>query len=89
MKKPSPVVTSQIAANAAVFTPEDEASLIGAAAAVAESDAGEDGAIETYGRKLGPAPTLVMFVHAQKVVSIRLHASLPVRVARCSSEAHD
>ena len=67
MKKPSPVVTTQIAANAAVFTPEDEASLIGAAAAVAESDAGEDGAIETYGRKLSPAPTLAMFVHAQKL----------------------
>lgn len=65
-KKPSAVVTTEIAPSA-VFTPEDEAAMIGAAAAVAESDAGEAGAVETYGRKLGVAPTLAMYVHSQKL----------------------
>lgn len=51
----------------AVFTVEDEAAMIGAAAAVAESDASKDEAIETYGRKLGKAPTLAMYVHAQNL----------------------
>jgi hypothetical protein len=58
-------VTNPIDTN--VFSPEDEASLIGAAAAVAESDASKDEAIETYGRKLGKAPTLAMYVHAQNL----------------------
>ena len=67
-KKPSAVVTTEIAtAVAGLFSPEDEAAMIGAAAAVAESDAGEAGAVETYGRKLGVAPTLAMYVHSQKL----------------------
>jgi hypothetical protein len=64
-KKPSAVVTSEIHNTA--FTPEDEAAMIGAAAAVAESDAGEADAVETYGRKLGVAPTLAMYTHAQSL----------------------
>jgi hypothetical protein len=64
-KKPSAVVTSEIHGTA--FTPEDEAAMLGAAAAVAESDSGEAGAIETYGRKLGVAPTLAMYAHAQSL----------------------
>jgi hypothetical protein len=67
-KKPSAVVTTEIgAAVAALFTPEDEAAMLGAAAAVAESDSGEAGAVETYGRKLGVAPTLAMYTHAQSL----------------------
>lgn len=60
-----PQVTNPI--NTDTFSPEDEALLIGAAAAVAESDASESEAIETYGRKLGKAPTLAMYVHAQNL----------------------
>jgi len=60
-----------------LFTQEDEAALIGAAAAVAESDSGESGAIETYGRKLGTAPTLAMYVHAQKLFQTGYIQTMP------------
>jgi hypothetical protein len=49
----------------APFSKEEEAALVGAAAAVAESDAAQDEAIETYGRIIGKAPTLEMYANAQ------------------------
>jgi hypothetical protein len=49
------------------FTKEDEAALIGAAAAVAESDDAENKAVETFIRLLGTAPTLDIYVHAQRL----------------------
>jgi len=49
------------------FTKEEEAALIGAAAAVAESDDAESKAVDTYDRLLGTAPTFEIFVHAQKL----------------------
>lgn len=62
-KKPADVTT---AISTALFSPEDEARLMGAAAAVAESDAAQDEAVETYDRILGKAPTYEMYVLAQK-----------------------
>lgn len=64
-KKPSPAVTAEISTD--VFSPEDQAALMGAAAAVAESDDAEDKAVETYARKLGTAPTLDMYTHSQRI----------------------
>jgi len=49
------------------FTKEEESALIGAAAAVAESDDAESKAVDTYVRLLGTAPTFEIFVHAQKL----------------------
>lgn len=67
--------------DAGLFTAEDEAAMIGAAAAVAESDSGEAGAIETYGRKLGTAPTLAMYVHAQKLFQAGYIQAMPATSA--------
>ena len=50
-----------------IFDEKTEASLKAAAASVAESDAGNDEALETFGRVLGTAPTFEMYTGAQKV----------------------
>ena len=62
---PSPTVTSQIVTD--LFTPEQQASMVGAAAAVAESDTAKEEAVETYARIIGKAPTLAMYAHAQNL----------------------
>lgn len=73
-KKPADVTT---AISTALFSPEEEARLMGAAAAVAESDAAKDEAVETYGRALGKAPTLEMYACAQKLFQSGYAQSMP------------
>lgn len=60
-----------------LFNPEQEASLKAAAAAVAESDAGNDEAQETFARVLGNAPTFDMWTGAQKVFQAGYCAAMP------------
>jgi len=74
-KKPSPTVTSQIVTD--LFSPEQQAAMMGAAAAVAESDSAKDEAEETFARIIGTAPTLAMYVHAQKTFQAGYMQALP------------
>ena len=72
---PTPTVTSQIVTD--LFTPEQQASMVGAAAAVAESDTANDEAVETYARIIGTAPTLAMYAHAQSLFQSGYMQALP------------
>ena len=74
-KKPSPAVTAEISTD--VFAPEAQAAMIGAAAAVAESDNAEAEAEETYARIMGNAPTLAMYVMAQKLFQTGYMQTVP------------
>ena len=60
-----------------LFAPEVEASLKAAAASVAESDAGNDEALETFARVLTPTPTFEIYTGAQKVFQAGYIAAMP------------
>ena len=70
-----PVVTTDLATD--VFSDQQQASMIGAAAAVAEQDATQDEAIETFVKVLGKAPTLVMYSTAQALFQKGYHDAMP------------
>lgn len=73
--KPSAVVTTEL--NTPVFSEQDTAALVGAAAGVAEQDQTEEKAVETYVRVLGKAPTLMMYTAAQALFQQGYHAVAP------------
>ena len=60
-----------------IFDEKTEASLKAAAASVAESDAGNDEALETFARVLTPTPTFEMYTGAQKVFQAGYIAAMP------------
>lgn len=74
-KKPSAVVTAEL--TAALFGETETAALMGAAAAVAESDSAKDEAQETFARVMGNAPTLAMYLEAQKVFQAGYIQAMP------------
>lgn len=60
-----------------IFDEKTEASLKAAAASVAESDAGNDEALETFARVLTPTPTFEIYTGAQKVFQAGYIAAMP------------
>ena len=73
--KPSAVITTEL--NSSVFTDQQQSSMIGAGAAVAEQDGTEAQAVETFVRILGKGPTLVMYSAAQALFQQGYHSVLP------------
>jgi len=74
-KKPSAVITAEL--NPALLGEQETASLMGAAAAVAESDSAKDEALETFARVIGTAPTFAMYTEAQKVFQAGYIQAMP------------
>lgn len=74
-KKPSAVVTAELTST--ILGEQETALLMGAAAAVAESDSAKDEALETFARVMGNAPTLAMYVETQKVFQAGYIQAMP------------
>lgn len=76
--QPGPVVTTEVGtAVESLFDAQQTASMMAAAAAVADSDSAKDEAMETYAKVLGPAPTFAMYIGAQKVFQAGYIETMP------------